>query len=266
MLEPHWTLALESHGSAIDSNTTHGGHVALVCMPWGAIETPSDRHRPSQTLRAGRGLHTGTPLPERPLRPAHRPGALRADCPRRLSPHRMVLLASAVRPGRQRRTEQRLGPDQYGSRRAVALVQQLQRRRRTAPRRSASSLATIDVPEFLDECFASVDWSKYLVAGFTTTFAQSLATLSLARRIKHAHPHVQIVLGGANVDSEMGVEVDARLRLDRLRRARRGRIQLPGAAANIAAGRPDDRVPGVSHRRSAAKCCATISRRRRWPR
>ena len=67
-------------------------------------------------------------------------------------------------------------------------------------------LAEQYVPKFIDDCVAAIDWRKYTVVGFTTTFAQSLASLLLAKRIKEQFPAVQIVFGGANVDSEMGVE------------------------------------------------------------
>jgi ribosomal peptide maturation radical SAM protein 1 len=67
-------------------------------------------------------------------------------------------------------------------------------------------LADEEVPRFIDEAMVRTDWGAYDVVGFTTTFSQSLASLALARQIKMRHPHVHIVFGGANVDSEMGVE------------------------------------------------------------
>ena len=63
------------------------------------------------------------------------------------------------------------------------------------------------VPQYIDDCLTNVDWSKYRVIGFSATFAQTLASLLLARRIKDRHPDVKIVFGGANVDSEMGFEL-----------------------------------------------------------
>jgi len=67
-------------------------------------------------------------------------------------------------------------------------------------------IASVEVPKFLDTCLESIDWQQYQVVGFTTTFAQSLASLALAKRLKEAYPRLHIVFGGANVDSEMGVE------------------------------------------------------------
>lgn len=61
-------------------------------------------------------------------------------------------------------------------------------------------------PSVLDRWCTSVDWSQYRAVGFTSTFEQNVAALGLARRIKHAHPDVSIIFGGANFDGEMGVE------------------------------------------------------------
>lgn len=68
------------------------------------------------------------------------------------------------------------------------------------------TLAETQIPRFLDFAFQHVDWPRYTVVGFTTTFAQSLASLALAKRIKDVYPRINIVFGGANVDSEMGNE------------------------------------------------------------
>ncbi|MHB2016083.1 MAG: RiPP maturation radical SAM C-methyltransferase, partial [Candidatus Xenobia bacterium] len=61
-------------------------------------------------------------------------------------------------------------------------------------------------PRFLDWCMENVAWEKYDVVGFSSTFQQQLASLAMARRIKHKHPHIQIVIGGSNVLDPMGRE------------------------------------------------------------
>src|SRR5581483_11027938 len=61
-------------------------------------------------------------------------------------------------------------------------------------------------PQFLAGAMASVDWGGYQVIGFTSTFDQNVASLSLAKLIKELYPHVAIVFGGANFDGEMGLE------------------------------------------------------------
>jgi ribosomal peptide maturation radical SAM protein 1 len=59
--------------------------------------------------------------------------------------------------------------------------------------------------EFLDECMARIDLSLYKYVGFTSTFAQNAASLSLAARLKQAAPGITILFGGANCESEMGL-------------------------------------------------------------
>ena len=56
----------------------------------------------------------------------------------------------------------------------------------------------------LDRAFAARDWRQFRIVGFSSTFAQSLASLALARRIKLAAPDTMILFGGANVDGTMG--------------------------------------------------------------
>lgn len=60
------------------------------------------------------------------------------------------------------------------------------------------------IEPFLDGCCAGIDWSRYAVVGFTTTFQQTLASLALAARIKDRFPQITICLGGANCEGAMG--------------------------------------------------------------
>lgn len=61
------------------------------------------------------------------------------------------------------------------------------------------------VERFLNYCMKSVDWSRYSVVGFTSTFEQNLASLALARLVKQRFPDKIIVMGGANCENPMGV-------------------------------------------------------------
>ncbi len=61
-------------------------------------------------------------------------------------------------------------------------------------------------PQFLTWALTSVEWDQYDVVGFTSTFDQNVASLSLAKLIKDVYPDVRIVFGGANFDGEMGLE------------------------------------------------------------
>lgn len=62
-------------------------------------------------------------------------------------------------------------------------------------------------PEFIDQCLESVDWNRYKIVGFSSSFQQHAASLALAKRIKKISPGTIIVFGGANVDGEMGCEI-----------------------------------------------------------
>ncbi len=62
------------------------------------------------------------------------------------------------------------------------------------------------VPEFLHWAVESIPWGDYSVIGFTSTFNQNLASVTLAKWIKEKYPNVKILFGGSNFDSEMGLE------------------------------------------------------------
>ncbi len=61
-------------------------------------------------------------------------------------------------------------------------------------------------PQFLTWAMTTIDWGQYRVVGFTSTFDQNVASLSLAKLIKDLYPQVKIVFGGANYDGDMGLE------------------------------------------------------------
>jgi ribosomal peptide maturation radical SAM protein 1 len=105
------------------------------------------------------------------------------------------------------------------------------------------------VPRFMDECMSNIDWNKYMAVGFTTTFAQSLSSLALAKRIKERSPATPIIFGGANVDSAMGVEfMRAFPWIDYVVHGE-AEESFPALLDHIAHGCCGDRVPGVSMRR-----------------
>ena len=60
-------------------------------------------------------------------------------------------------------------------------------------------------PQFLTELATSCNWDQYKIVGFTSTFDQNVASLTLAKLIKELYPSVRIVFGGANFDWEMGL-------------------------------------------------------------
>lgn len=67
-------------------------------------------------------------------------------------------------------------------------------------------MATRTAPQFLTGALTSIDWGQYRIVGFTSTFDQNVASLTMAKLIKDLYPDVMIVFGGANYDGEMGLE------------------------------------------------------------
>ena len=63
------------------------------------------------------------------------------------------------------------------------------------------------VRPFLDDCMKKIDWPKYKIVGFTTSFQQTFPSLCLAKRIKEKFPEVKIVFGGAACEGNMGQEL-----------------------------------------------------------
>jgi len=62
-------------------------------------------------------------------------------------------------------------------------------------------------PVFIQECANQIDFSQYDIVGFTSSFEQNMATLAMAQEIKRRAPEIVTVFGGANFESEMGMEL-----------------------------------------------------------
>jgi ribosomal peptide maturation radical SAM protein 1 len=60
---------------------------------------------------------------------------------------------------------------------------------------------------YLEACIERFSIANYDVIGFTSTFQQNLASLALARMVKERFPRKVVVLGGANCEGPMGVEL-----------------------------------------------------------
>jgi len=109
----------------------------------------------------------------------------------------------------------------------------------------------ITIPRYIDNCLTSIDWSAYKVIGFSSTFAQTIPSLLLAKRIKELHPDVKIVLGGANAESEMGLELIKTF--DWLDYVVHGEAEnsFPKLLRNIFSERYFELIPGVSLRKGS---------------
>src|SRR5579883_558083 len=77
----------------------------------------------------------------------------------------------------------------------------------TDPLGALRQLRCCEVPRYLKRLLDTIDWGKFRVIGFTSTFQQNAASFALAARIKARYPQVSTVFGGANFDGEMGPEL-----------------------------------------------------------
>lgn len=182
-----------------------GGRVALVCMPWGSIETPSTAM--GLLKRYARAAGFEAELHYLNVRFAEQIGLKVYERIAQGSYFQTEWFFSQALFGPHGTGELHNGwRDLRADPEAQTLVDSITRGIGLSDT-DCEHLAGREVPAFIDDCVDAVDWSRYMAIGFTTTFAQSLGTLLLARRIKQRHPEVVIMMGGANVDSEMGVEM-----------------------------------------------------------
>lgn len=103
------------------------------------------------------------------------------------------------------------------------------------------------VPEFLERTLAMVLACRPRVVGFTATFNQLMPSLALAQRLKAAAPEVCVILGGAAVDAEMGLEIQRafpetvdHVFLGEAEEAFRGFLR------RLSTGEPERAVPGMT--------------------
>jgi ribosomal peptide maturation radical SAM protein 1 len=106
-------------------------------------------------------------------------------------------------------------------------------------------------PRFLDECLAAIPWGDYDVLGFTSTCAQNLAALSLARRVKERHPRLAVVFGGSNWDEGMGAELHRRFPFVDFACSGEAEDSLPMLVRHLRAPQGSDlsEIPGLLYRR-----------------
>ena len=110
-------------------------------------------------------------------------------------------------------------------------------------------IARTIAPQFLTWCLTTVDWSQFDVVGFTSTFDQNVASLSLAKLIKDVYPDVRIVFGGANFDGEMGLEHFRAFPWIDYVVIGEGEQTFPPLVQRILLGKETDIPPGVAYRR-----------------
>ncbi|MBI5855409.1 MAG: RiPP maturation radical SAM protein 1 [Nitrospirae bacterium] len=119
--------------------------------------------------------------------------------------------------------------------------------------RSVSSfeeMATRLAPQFLTGALTATDWGQYRIVGFTSTFDQNVASLTMAKLIKDLYPDVKIVFGGANYDGDMGLEYFRAFPWIDHVVVGEGEEVFPKLVRQILDGQPDAYPKGVTYRRN----------------
>jgi len=98
-----------------------------------------------------------------------------------------------------------------------------------------------------------IDWGQYTIVGFTSTFDQNVASLTMAKLIKDLYPSITIVFGGANYDGEMGLEhLRAWPWIDFVVLGE-GEVPFPALVRQLLDGKEHDEPPaGVAYRKDNA--------------
>jgi ribosomal peptide maturation radical SAM protein 1 len=104
-------------------------------------------------------------------------------------------------------------------------------------------------PQYLARMLTEINWGQYKIVGFTSTFDQNVASLTMAKLIKELHPSVKIIFGGANYDGEMGLEhLRAWPWIDYVV-VGEGEVPFPALVKQILQGKDDDPPAGVAYRK-----------------
>ena len=106
---------------------------------------------------------------------------------------------------------------------------------------------------FLAELLTSVDWSGYDIVGFASSCNQNVASLSLARMLKRAHPSLEVVLGGANWAGPLGVAMLTRFPFVDVAFLGEADRSLPMLVDAVGAGRDPSEVRHSRHRLQAER-------------
>jgi len=109
-------------------------------------------------------------------------------------------------------------------------------------------MATRMAPQFLTSALTSIDWGQYKLVGFTSTFDQNVASLTMARLIKDLYPDVKIIFGGANYDGEMGMEYFRAFPFIDHVVIGEGEVTFPALVRAILEGKGDSVPDGVAYR------------------
>jgi ribosomal peptide maturation radical SAM protein 1 len=109
--------------------------------------------------------------------------------------------------------------------------------------------ARADAPAFLEECLRAVHWESYDLVGFTTSFAQNVPSLALARRLKARFKHLPIAFGGANCEGAMGLQIHRSFPFVDFVFSGEADLSFPALVERLRRGQGPHGIPGVVSRK-----------------
>jgi ribosomal peptide maturation radical SAM protein 1 len=118
--------------------------------------------------------------------------------------------------------------------------------------------ARAEAPDFLDECFRGVEWEAYDLVGFTTSFAQTVPSLALARMVKARFPRLPIAFGGANCEGPMGLQIHRSFPFVDYVFSGEADISFPSAVDRLRQGTDVHGIPGLVSRKDGASYFADL--------
>lgn len=101
---------------------------------------------------------------------------------------------------------------------------------------------------FLTKCMNTVDWNLYDIVGFTTSFQQNCASLTLAKMVKAEHPDIITIFGGANCETEMGLAIHRQFRFIDYVCSGEGDIAFPKLVEGLLSGNREMDIDGIIRR------------------
>jgi ribosomal peptide maturation radical SAM protein 1 len=95
------------------------------------------------------------------------------------------------------------------------------------------------MPSIIDDLIARYKLDEAELVGFTSMFFQNLANIAVARRLKRINPKQIIVMGGANCEGTMGIELAANVPVLDYVFSGNSLISFPQLVGHLLDGNPD---------------------------
>jgi len=114
---------------------------------------------------------------------------------------------------------------------------------------------------FLAQFLESVDWHSYDLVGFTSTFAQHVAALAMAKRVKERFPDLLIAFGGANCEDTMGLQTHRSFSFIDFVCSGEADRSFPQLVQALRDRREVEGIAGVVSRRDGVSCFSSLTPR-----